>query len=162
MDDVLAAALLMSNWRRLIVAGGLAGLLVACGPTFPEHLPALQADPMGSLELPGASVERRSENDADTGLMNKPAKAKILTVFSVHPDTDPEAVREAAIDEAEAAGWFLDDVNADVVQGTKTLSTGEAEIAIYFSVDYSGPEPVIQTDELIVLLEHDWGPNRTR
>jgi len=158
MDDVPAAVRLMSNWRRLIVAGGIAGLLVACGPTFPEHLPALQADPMGSLELSGASVERRSENDAATGLMNKPSRAKILTVFAVHPDADPDAVRVAAIEEAEAVGWLLDDVNADVVQGSKTLSTGEAGIAIYFSVNYSGAEPAIQTDELIVLLEHDWGP----
>ena len=116
------------------------------------------AYPLATLELEGASVDRRIESDADGSLMDKPTRARILTVYAIAPDADPGAVRSAALNAARDGGWHLEDDSAEVVNGTRALPAGQAEIAIYFSVDYSSGEATPVDDELIIALEHEWRP----
>jgi len=151
---------LATSWIRPGVVVAAVLLLAGCGPTYPEHLQALRADPMASLELAGASVERRWEDEAET-VLNKPSRAMVLTVYTIDAAADPNAVKAAALEAARDAGWLMEETEDNVVGGTKMLDTGAADLAVYFAEDYSGPEPVIQTDQLTILLEHSWGRPRS-
>jgi hypothetical protein len=67
----------------------------------------------------------------------------------VGPEADASSVKNEAVELAQAAGWDISDPEAEVVQGTKTFETGDADIGIYF-VEEEGE------GRLIIRLKHDF------
>jgi len=128
----------------------LSAALSACGTTYPDDLRSLQSDAMAAAQLTGAEVSRTTQYDAELGgLMGKPRAAQIQIAYSVGREADASSVKDEAVELAQAAGWDISDPQAEIVQGTKTLGTGDADIGIYF-VEEGGEE------RLIIRLEHDF------
>lgn len=138
--------------RRIVLAAAMAlaaTTVTACNTVYPEYLAALREDPMASVALEGAATGDRSEHEASIGgLMGKPSHARIQIAYGLERDADPQRVKDRAIDAAATAGWAIDDADAEVVRGTKTLAGGDAEIAIYF----------VEPARLIIRLEHESDP----
>ena len=112
---------------------------------------------MAQLELGGTSIEHRIENDSGGSLMDKPTRASVTTEYRIGEHGDPDAVREAALQAAHAAGWTVEErPDSPLVTGTKALPSGEAEMSISFGSDFTDGELVIDRYELIVILQHAW------
>lgn len=126
----------------------LAAAIAGCTTTFAEDLRSLQSDAMASPALPGTELVRKSETDAEVGFMHKPGLAMIQLTFKT-TGRDLASIKEDAVDRAQAAGWRVDDRDADVVRGQKEFDTGGATIGI----------SIIDTEEgqrLLIILTHEF------
>ena len=111
----------------------------ACGTTYRADLQSLQGDPMAAPDVPGAELARSSEVHAEAGATGKATQAHFTAAYSVPAGGDKASVQREAVQQAQAAGWAIEDPDAEIVVGTKRLATGEAEIGIYF-VDEEGEQ----------------------
>lgn len=117
------------------------GALAACSGAHPD-LRALRDDPLAHLELPGASLQRRTETAAGKTL-GKPNPAQILQTYAIEDRPRAEAVRRTAIEKAEAAGWRITDPDAEPISGRKTVATGDADLSIYLVEENQGLRLVV-------------------
>jgi hypothetical protein len=131
----------------IIIALCLIIIASGCATTYPADLDSLQRDPMAQLVIPGTELVRTSERDAS--LANKPVPARLSNSYRVLTDADPAVVHAEAIAQAERHEWDIEDPDAEIVQGTKRLETGNGGIAIYF-IEEEGEQ------RLLIRLAHEW------
>lgn len=120
-------------------------LLAGCATTHPEYLAALNGDPLADLSVPGASLEKRTEIDAQEGgfMDSKRTNAAVLQVFRIDDSADADDVLAAAGEIAQENGWIIDSTRESGITAHKTLSSGRAELGIAFMPGSEGSRMVI-------------------
>jgi hypothetical protein len=137
----------------LALFAGLAIVMAGCSTVLPEQLQSLKNDPMATVSLPGATLERRSEFDAEAGgfMSSKRSLAKVLLLFRINDPARADAVAAVAVRMAEENGWTLTSAHEDDMSLSKDLSTGRAELSVAFMLGSD-------KRELVVNMVHGW-PN---
>ncbi len=114
---------------------GVVGI-IAFALTRPDpDLQALQADPMATASVEGATEVRRFENESGTTL-GKPQYASIMRVFEV--DVSPEVALARSRDAAGEAGWIL--VKDDELSAEYAKDFGEFDASLTLIVQPEGTD----------------------
>lgn len=124
----------------VIVVASLLGVFAAPDDTY---LPALLADPVADMTLPGVELERSSESEqSDSGLFGG-TRANVTRTYRVVEIGTGQGIFEPAVIRAREAGWVFDPVGpvagfrrALSIRGYKTLEPGPAVLSL--SLDEGG------------------------
>jgi hypothetical protein len=151
-EDFRVGRVERSGVGELAVAA-LVVALAGCATVHHQYLAALKDDPMATVSLPGATLERRSEVDAEAGgfMSSKRSLAKVLLLFRINDPARADAVAAAVVRMAEENGWTVTSAHEDDMSLSKDLSTGRAELSVAFMLGSD-------KRELVVNMVHGW-PN---
>jgi hypothetical protein len=125
---------------RALLAGVLAlSVLAGCGDD--GGLAELTADPVVSMDVPGAS-EREVRTDRGGRQLGKATPARVFRFLELDAGADPDAVFDATLEEAQEAGWTHERAGHTAERTARLRRTSnERELSLF--VDLSTP-PVLQ------------------
>lgn len=96
-------------WALILVPLGL----TACSSDS-TWLPALREDPVATLTLESADLDRRWETPEGKGFLGKPTHADILMVYEIHSEVTAESAFDEVVADATAADWIFDPAGPDL------------------------------------------------
>lgn len=134
-DNRRTALILITVLLGGALLAGAAGCMsdIYCVYDF-TYLPALKADPMANLDLPGTDLDRKY-NDGEGRILGKPTHAEVIRIYRIENQDEASALVEKAAAYAESAGWDLEEGTRSGYRGTKTLATGHARLFIGLSAN---------------------------
>lgn len=131
----VVAAVLVGGALLIAAAGCVTGF--SCTYDF-TYLPALKADPMANLDLPGIRLINASNNGEGT-VMGKPAHAKVGRTFRITDQGQAHYILDEAAAFAESHGWQIEAdptlTGETTYRGTKSLGPGQARLRLSLGVE---------------------------